>query len=847
MAISLIRKLIRPRVTKIPELPHIRSLTGSENSNTVTENIGRVLVDRPYINDYLESIENTIKDFDSHSQDTVRPFLNQLLTGNEENIKTAYNEVLTESKSVDLLKSLNHIPKENFKKAAYNSIKMRFSGVNILYQNSYLRFENRLSKALNSLSSEHHSAFSYLLKDPDRFERLYKISQDKLAEHIISGRSTNNSVLDGIIKVYRKADQDLINEIQSAGVTIGNIDGYGSPLSIPADSIYNIGIPRFREIFQENVSNVSTRQLDGIINFLKESSEDFTYSSRFSFPVRKLEFFSPRNEINFYKEVNGLDSNYSLFSLMMSHKANIIKKSAIVSQFGIDPKKTIKKFINKVKNRQKLDKTLVKELKDIETNFNRLVDVYNGRHTVDSVFAEKLGDMVSAITTFSLSAGGVVLRNSLFDGTINRAAVTQAIYNPKYTLGGEIVETFRNFGVLASQAIGGRADKKVVNEVLDVLGFGSALDSLSHFGLLSYENIYDVRSPITKLDKGMASVANFFHGANNKLLKWTGQHTLFDFTRAKHIIKTEQLWTTMLDNVRDYDSWFQSLSSIEKRQVKYMESAYGLGKKEFDILKKVNRTEIKAKLFGRKIPHFITPDSILNSKDIASYKDLQKTAIAWQNFIYNSSHGALPIPILGASVTARSGLHSSSSWMRLLLKPMFKFADISQSQWDNAVERVALATYGDRRKGVGFDKSLVHFTKAALIYLGGFMGVMWAKDLLLGRNPTDFTKPENLTNAFLQSGFGGYPMFMTNQMFNLFNNNDQGIYSTSPLGSVFRNFENIGKVVTAKNKKDMYKGLRSVSKFTGIGTMWYMRGLIDRSLQEALLNEYDKKLYRNQR
>lgn len=814
----------------------------------------------PHSIEQLQFIDKAVAGLDEAQTQSVLPILKRASSLKESEVSAAYSFFDMEVKSKKLSNTLQKdvskgLEGRNIKEA----IKSKFRGVDQTFKNAALRHENLLYRRIRNKSPEHLAAFEMLMKNPNRFKELYKIDQDQFATELISnpagldariakegGEPVHPVVMD-IVKEFNEWDKQVLNELQSAGVPIGAIDGFSAPLSIPADVLMNIGEGNFIKAFTDHVANVGIERLEEIVKVMKEKSVDFSEGSGFAFPQRKIKFKSPMDEIQFYKKMNGIQDGdgYSLVNDMLVHKKGIVKKGAIVAEFGIDPKQTFKKVLNDIKSKYKrsLKPEEVLDFNKLEISFNRLVDVYNGGKRVDSVFAERLGESFSAFTTFFTSASGSSYLRNLFDFSLNKAAVTQAIYNPQYTLGGTIFEQVENIGSLIAHALGGRAARAGVDKVLDIMGFGSSLDQMSHFNLLSYENMYDVTTPLNQLDGAHAHINNAMHSINNTLLTISGQNSFTDFRRARHLMTAQQHWSNMLDHVKDYKDWVSTLSPLEQNQTKYMEQAFGLGEKQFNALKKVGRTKVQGKVFGKEIPDFITAENIMKS-DVGDLFFKRDLAVTWQNMMYNSSLNATPVPTVSDSIEGLTGLRNASSWMRFVIRPFMKFADVTQSQFEGVIDRVALASYGNRSGIIGFDKSMVHYTRAALVYTGGFMGLMWLKDMLYGKPPTDFTKKDALMGAFLQSGFGGYPLSVLNQALSLYGTSGGGIYGPAPIGGVVRGAKSFMSGVASDDPVRFYKAMRQVSRATGPGILWYTRGVADKALQQALLTKHQRRQLR---
>ena len=825
-------------VASAPKMGHIKSYLNLEEIPNLNSLQDLTLnPTRAYQVDRINSIDKYI----GEGVKIPRRELNQLFRFDDDSIDAVFRAVDTDYRSLSIARSFRDIANTpslggNLK----HSIKSWFRGLDQSFKQTTLRHEGELLNAMREQGVEVMDAFSQLHNDPINFSKTYGVSQD---DFIIKGLlSKGDAMLPDPVKklanVWRAWDQKIMTEIQDLGVPIGSLEDYAFPVSIPLDTPYNIGIKNFQELVVKHIET-DEQSAAYLTQSLLRGAGSSVSGGGFGFNARYVKFRSPESELAFYRGVHSLTDTDSFMNLMLLHKKNLVKRASLFLQFGHDPKSMIRKTLGRLK----LAGGDVKEMDRLKGNFDRLIDVYQGRHNIDSDLAEGIRRTLSQFLTLSTSAsGGSFIRNQ-FDFNINRGVAKAAIYNPNYTLGGTILDIVRDIGPMVAYAFKGDTRKRVDN-ILNIMGFGNQLESFSHWGMLSYEDIFDItdynfaNKLRTKTEKGLSKIANSLTKMNDKIYTISGQHAFTNIKRAKHLMVANQMWTNLLDSVSSYADWVKPLNKIDRMQVEHLRRSFGIGEKEFNFLKTVEKVNVSG------VPGFITPEQILKTKGYDK-NFRQSLANKWRSFIYNSTLDATPIPTIADSITANT-LGGASSWMRLAISPFFKFADVTQAQWNRVAERVKMNAYGDLGQSLGV-RGIAGFAKAGLIYTGGFMGIGWAKDILYGRDLTDYTDWENVRNAFLFSGWGGYTAMLGGSVLEPFGTNPGGVYGLTPAGSSFKQAKRIFEGISSDDPVKQTRAIQAAMKSSGVSTLWFLRGIMNRGVERAMLTPHQRKTLDRQR
>lgn len=812
--------------------------------------------DKPYAVEQLNDIQKSIEKFSVKDLNKVSASVNKAIDSLEDDhIKKAWHSVRRLEIAQDIYHSFTDATKGFNKGNALARIKAVFNGAEQSSLNASLIFENRLVVGLREKGTQHTDAFNLLLNNPDKFKSLYGVSQDDLFVELIenSGRLNGVPIVGDIVNILKKADADNINSLQRAGIPIGKVDGFSLGLQIPDSFAHNSTKDEFLQAFQTNTTVHNFEPLEDLYDSLIQRSTLRSGGDNLAFLSRKIEFRSAKHELQFYKTVNNIRDKSYLTQDIISFKKKSIKSAMIQSSLGDNPIETFKEAIEKVKTLKGGDKLTTvdhKDLDKLENWFSKHYEALRGNVNVTNQTVENLGDVVSALTSAVTGAlGGSFVRNLLFDFVANYSAVKQAIYNPNTTIGGAAFETFKSFYDVGRTYFNKSEGRKAVAQFLDILHVASISDAIGTSNINTIENTFEAVGLSSKTQSLSARIATALKTTHSKVFSMTGSDQLLDNRRASHLIKLQRLWSNTLDNTANYDEYINSfIDPIDVKQVSFLKTKFGIGRKEFELLKKVGRQKTNGKVLGMTVPDAITPDSILDSVGIASKTELQDLSHKWRVFLHNSILDAAPVTTNADSLSINTGLFNATSGMRLVIRPLLKFADVSQSQFNGVIERVALNSYGDRaiKYGIGSGKSHYLYSKALLYYTGGSIGIAWAKDALQGRKYTDFTNLDNVISSAVFSGFGGYPLQVLYSIFGS-NRGGSGFYGNLPISKGTRDigkiYNGIAEGLLEGDNTKLYKGVYALAGFTGITSLWYLKGVMDTAFKHALMSKHERNDY----
>lgn len=811
--------------------------------------------EKPYAIDQLNYVQKSLDDLPAKDLAKVSTYVNKAIDSLDDvHIKKAYHAVKRKQIAKDLYEAFTGTDRKFNKGNTLARMKSLFNGAEQGSVNASLIFENKLVVGLREKGTQHTDAFKLLYNNPDKFADLYGVNQDQIFIELIEGSGKYNDVpiVGDIINILKKADIENITGLQKAGVPIGQIKGFALGMEIPDSFAQNTTKDQFLQAFESNTKVTDFSILEDLYDSLISRTSLHNADDTLAFLSRKMKFKSAAHELQFYKTVNGIHDQSFLTSDILRFKKRSIKKALLQSSFGDNPSETFKDAIDNVKTLKggkDLDTNDFADLKDLEGWFDRHYSALRGDVNITHKTIEDLGDALSSLVSATTGAlGGSFIRNALFDFIANYGAAKQAIYNPRTGIGASAFETFKSFFDVINTGLLSAESKKQVGTLLDIMQVASMSDAIGVNNLSTFESaIESVGRGSSQKSNQVTKLSNALRALHSKVYSWTGSDHLLDNRRATHLIKLQRLWSNTLDSVASYEDYIKSfVDPVDVKQVGYLNTKFGIGKKEFELLKRVGRQKTNGKVLGLTVPDSITPDSILNSVGIASKSELQDLSHKWRVFLHNSLLDAAPITTNADSVTIESGLFNATSGMRLVLRPIFKFADVSQSQFNGVIERVALNSYGNRGTDYGLSSGKSHFAyaKALMAYTGGSIGISWAKDYLQGREYTDYTNFGNIGRAAVFSGWGGFPLQVFTGSFSS-NRGGSGFFGNAPIAKVGRDlskvYEGVAEGLLEGDNIKIYKGAYALGGFTGLTSMWYLKGVMQTAFKHALLSKPERR------
>ena len=388
--------------------------------------------------------------------------------------------------------------------------------------------------------------------------------------------------------------------------------------------------------------------------------------------------------------------------------------------------------------------------------------ILNGQKFAGNDWAIAIGSTVNQLMSLATKAPArSAVRNLFIDFEGHAVAIGKGLHNDGFSVGGSAGRIFRTLHYLVTQTADNKESQRAVNEILNIAGWANSLDGLAHANVLSFEDILET-STLGQRGLGVLQQANEkLARAQDFLYKWSGNHSLIDFVRARRFISIQQLYSSMLDHTT-YKGLRESLPDIELKQLDYMADNYGFDETMFNFLKQAKRVEsvgahkVFKDLDYKKIPKFISKESILDTSDEVAnqFKRSNETARQfkermannWQRFVYNSTTRYAPVPTVTDSIVPQV-VDAIGPTLAIPIRPFLKFGDVAHSQWLNLKEEIGAAIYGRPQNFIGMDRSLLKWGSAALVYTAYAAAATWTKDVLNNRAPTDFRELDNANKA----------------------------------------------------------------------------------------------------
>ena len=118
--------------------------------------------------------------------------------------------------------------------------------------------------------------------------------------------------------------------------------------------------------------------------------------------------------------------------------------------------------------------------------------------------------------------------------------------------------------------------------------------------------------------------------------------------------------------------------------------------------------------------------------------------------------------------------------------------------------------------------------------------MVWAHDLLRGQKPTDMTKQSNIVRTMSGSGFLGYPAMILSGLFDVYPSQYSGTFSQTPAGSIYKRGAKVKNELVKAWKsgnwdKFWYVLAEELRKSSGVGNMWWLRGMTTQALEDMML------------
>lgn len=815
---------------------------------------------KPDIRKYFQSIEEYLGKYSS--LDDKKESLDILKDASSEALYNSFRSFYSKSREDEIFHNL----KNSFKKDELKDVTLKgffntkLESSSQASEESFRNLVFKMEKNIHQISgNEGLKVFQDYFIDFDKSSKIYGFKEIDFYKAFKNPDLVNNPILKSIGKVYKEIDTDLIKNLHNFNA-IGILDDYVVPLNPNFFVVKSLGVKGLKNHILKYANNIDENNASEIAkdiynNIIKSSG----VTNELNFTSRRLTFNSIEDEFNYYKGITDLsgDSN-TLIKSIFEHKENLLRNAYLYKEFGKNPQETINKIFSKVLQENKEDVNFIEKVQEIHSSLRKSLDLAQGKNYSESPTMQYLASAIEKYTSGIYGATRGLPRNFLQDFT--HGALFNKAFLSKETIGGyyftRVLKPFSvlvgRFGELIKKD---NTLKKELDELLDIFNFSSSNSSFfgeqgfrsSNIGL---DNVNpNVSSSLEKFFKNLNIKAGKF---NHLLHNITGNTFHFDVTTALNLMKNSKGFTYVLNKAETYEDF---LKIIGNQGEEYFKNIFEIGEKEFYALKSLDKTLIKSnsliKKLGFKNEHnIILPQSIKNLSD-SKIKDFKRVGesveefrerleMSYYSYLTHQRH-------LGQTVLTRTnkilnrGL-MKGSFIDLILRPFALFANITQGQYDALRVGLSLQMYGNPYqisfKSVIRNKEyLTLHAKAAVFYASAATTVVWMKDILDGKTPRTIG-PEEFLLIGATSGYGGILL----NMFGSLGFEYSGVYGGTALGSYLDQGFN-----ALNNPHSFGKFLQTTS---GVGRIWYAKGIIDYVMREALLDNHEQarleRFYRDQ-
>ena len=846
-----------------------------------------VVEKKPYLTEFIDRIDASLEY--KSVQSNLKQSLHGVFTGDDNTIKEIYKVSENVKKRSDYafkLSTKGLKDSEHFRNTKV-SLRQDLRALEHTAVQQYKLYEQNIVGKLKEGGLETFETFNLIKNEPNKFKQLYNMDQDAIFEHLIDGTSSGVKSVDNIVNALKTSDKEIIKGLQDQGTFIGHANDHALPFNVSPEAVELLGKDNVFNLIIKH-TNIDEKKAKGLVGALGSWQKYRTANlDQGIFGVGNVKFNSGKDAIEFFKAVNDKDFGVSLINDYLGYKQRLIKKSALINQFGSDPVATLEQAIRKARQSSTvIDKELTKGYEALADDLNLRLQVYSGKSFMDNKFLGSLSTAFNqSLSLVTAAPARSAVRNLFIDFEGHAQAIGSSLYNGNFRLGGSAARIVKNLSYLIGQVAGGKGNKikkQAVKDILDIAGFGNSIDGLAHNNLLGFEDVFDAN-----IGKGLGSkdykqflvnkLNEKLSGANSFLHKVSGNHALLDFVRVRRFMSLQQMFSKVIE-YESFGGWLKSLTSIERAQANTLFKQIGFDKNMFDFLKVSSKTSLnidkklsKSLGFDRQSP-FLTRESILETADDVAdkfkrkgetskqYKE--KIARNWQNFIYHVTQQAAPVPTIADSVTVPL-LSNTPAYMSLILRSFLKFGDVAQAQFNELAERVGTSVYGSPHKYIGMDKSLLAWGKLSAKYTTYAAATIWLKDILNNRTPTDFKKPDNAVKLVMTSGLGGFYAMIGSNVMGTFGDTGGGILSGTPAVALGRGVDKISGSITGVKPLQLGAGLltgnekkvnRALTAEKGFGRalhaihdinpytrLWYASGVVEYIMNNIMLSEPERR------
>ena len=766
----------------------------------------------------------------------------------------------------DFIKGLPADEVEKFGKADVSKKYYSFK-IEAISQSSKEMYSRFVTNIENTLKVDRRAfkMFQDYFSDSKTAQSIHGYSDFDLFRAIKNPDEITDASLKNLALTFRKQDQELTKAIQQIS-HMGNIEDYVVPLTPNPFTVQGLGKGGLAHLITKHTSNVTSydealkiaTDVYGDVIGKKGKNLGISYGSR------KLEFKSVADEFEYYKAISGFAEaeDSSLLGAMIKHKENLIQRSYLYKEFGQDPMATLNELFSVEARRLKKagDMQGYKGLESAQNEVANLLEVMMGRTQVTDRTLFYMSSGIERMVSGLYGAVGSAVRNAGIDFSSHGASFIEALGT------GEGVASFYarrvfSIGKSSFHRIFDSSYRTELNELLDIFEFSNSTSAL--FNQYGFKGVLSssVEAGGVKgnIPEQIAKKFYQFGAKTNTFMHTTaGNLYQYDSTTALNLLKMGQQFSKILDMAPTYKEFSKRVGG--NLADGYMNKVFGIGEAEFEALRQVKRTTLKRNKIQQSLGftndvEVLTPSEIRNMSDETANQFRRKgeTVGHFKERLHQSYFSYLTmqrnLAQTSLSKTSRfidRGLLRGSH-VDMLFRFFTPFLNITNAQWQNLRMGLSLSQFGNPFQTslggvVTNGGSLYRFAKAGAFYLGGSWGITTAKDLLNGRTPRDLNL-KNLSLQFATSGFGGVPMSIVST---LAYSKNRGLYGHTLAGDLAYRWANAFDSYDEKKDRvrfevDGHNITKALQKSTGIGNLWYTRGLTNALIRNAFLNKREEK------
>ena len=711
-------------------------------------------------------------------------------------------------------------------------------------------------KAFNILQDFH--------TDPKRALSKYGLEERDLFKALRDPTSIEDENLRAIGESFREMDSEYVKYVEGLS-HIGEVEKYILPL-VPSDTALRaLGVDGYAALLMKHLTHVDedialavaektlnankSKDLYNIKITPSKSRDFFDGLLGDGNDGKKVGFRSLDDEYDFIKAImGGEDSESSVLSKALQHKELQLTKAFVFTEFGADPRKTIRKtfdhVINKYEGSDKVD--LVKTLASHEEYVVKTIELAMGKGYQETstfrLYMEALSKYVSGV----FGAPASFVRQIFTDTTGQSLTVSKALLDDS-TLPGHIhSKMFKPLQTLFTVAATGGKDsplRKELTNLLQIFGFSTTQNSLFKGMGVKMESFFGsvaLQGSGSKLDDFGVTLNNLAGRLNGKINDLSGNSLHFDTLTMVNTWNAANAFSRLVFN-KSWDEWSKTLG----KRANYLEDMFDIGENEFRALKEVPKTSVDIpnleKHLGLKQGDgIILPSEIRNMpEEVANkYKRPTETTDRFKTRLEKSYFSLLlderqtqQVTVTRANRFVSRGLTKGTA-IDLLLRPFTQFADISNEQYQAIKRGLSVSLYGNPWELGYAPKNRKEFLegwgRAYAFYTGFGLSVLWAKDLLAGRQPGKISK-QKIYQASTGSGVMGIPGMVLGSL----SFGKKGFFGNTPTGGLIDTI--------AKARKGPYNAFKAVQRGSGVGKLWWASGVTDFVGKRAFLSEQSRK------